>query len=515
MQAGVSSTEQLSLLLELNRAFSALMELEDLLPFIMAKTNEVFAAESCALLLLDEERQELFFPVTSDVSPERAERLKVMRFPADKGVAGWVLEQGKPTLVPDVSRDERFYAGVDRQSGAHTRELLCAPLHTRHGTIGVIELRNKREGGFTQGDLAFLDALAGSVAIAIENARLYQQVRHSEAQLKEEVAILQRERTHQQRFAEVVGNGTAMGKVFALMESAISSPITVLLQGETGTGRESIARAIHYNGPRKEKPFVAVNCGALMETLLESELFGYKRGAFTGAMTDKQGLFEAANGGTIFLDEIGDTTPALQVKLLRVLQEGEIRRVGETQARRVDVRVLSATNRDLAQEVQHKRFREDLYYRLSVFPITLPPLRERREDIPLLVTHFLRRSGNKLGKHVRGITHEAVELFVHYPWPGNVRELENEIERAVALTPEGDTITPEYLSEKIVAQKAVRVSLPAEAGTLKQARLTFEREYVAEVLRQHQGNAVQAAKALGISRQMLQTKIKEYGLRAR
>jgi Nif-specific regulatory protein len=515
MQAGVSSTEQLSLLLELNRAFSALMELEDLLPFIMTKTNEVFAAESCALLLLDQERQELFFPVTSDVSPERAERLKALRFPADKGVAGWVLQHGQPTLVGDVNHDARFYSGVDRQSGAQTRELLCAPLRTRHGTVGVIELRNKRQGAFTQEDLAFLDALAGSVAIAIENARLYQQVRHSEAQLKEEVATLQRERTHQQRFAEIIGNGAAMGKVFTLMESAIVSPITVLLQGETGTGKESIARAIHYSGPRKEKPFIAVNCGALTETLLESELFGYKKGAFTGATTDQQGLFEAANGGTILLDEIGETTPALQVKLLRVLQEGEIRRVGETHPRRIDVRVLSATNRDLIQEVQHKRFREDLYYRLSVFPITVPPLRERREDIPLLVTHFLRRSNDKLDKHLRGITHETIELLVQYAWPGNVRELENEIERAVALTPEAETITPTYLSERIMAQKAVRVSLPAEAGSLKQARLTFEREYVAEVLRQHHGNAVQAAKALGISRQMLQTKIKEYGLRAR
>ena len=515
MQAGVSSTEQLSLLLELNRAFSALMELEDLLPFIMTKTNEVFAAESCALLLLDQERQELFFPVTSDVSPERAERLKALRFPADKGVAGWVLQHGQPTLVGDVNHDARFYSGVDRQSGAQTRELLCAPLRTRHGTVGVIELRNKRQGAFTQEDLAFLDALASSVAIAIENARLYQQVRHSEAQLKDEVATLQRERTHQQRFAEIIGNGTAMGKVFAFMESAISSPITVLLQGETGTGKESIARAIHYSGPRKEKPFIAVNCGALTETLLESELFGYKKGAFTGATADQQGLFEAANGGTILLDEIGETTPALQVKLLRVLQEGEIRRVGETHPRRIDVRVLSATNRDLIQEVQHKRFREDLYYRLSVFPIMVPPLRERREDIPLLVTHFLRRSNDKLDKHIRGITHETIELLVQYAWPGNVRELENEIERAVALTPEAETITPTYLSERIVAQKAVRVSLPAEAGSLKQARLTFEREYVAEVLRQHHGNAVQAAKALGISRQMLQTKIKEYGLRAR
>ena len=515
MQTGVSSVEQFSLLLELSRAFSALIDLEELLPTVIAKTQEVLQAESCALLLLDEERQELFFPVTSDVSPETAERLKTIRFPADRGIAGRVLQHGKPMLVPDVSHDKRFYAGVDRQSGAHTRDLLCAPLRTRHGAIGVIELRNKRVGVFIEEDLAFLDALAGSIAVAIENARLYQQARHSEERLKEEVATLQREMVHRQRFAEIIGTGPAMAQVFALMESAIPSAITVLLQGETGTGKELVARAIHYNGPRKDRSFVAVNCGALLETLLESELFGHKKGAFTGAVVDKPGLFEVANGGTIFLDEIGETTPALQVKLLRVLQEGEIWRVGETQPRRVNVRVLSATNRDLAQEVQHKRFREDLYYRLSVFPITVPPLRERREDIPLLVSHFIGQGNEKLGKQIQEIAQEALELLVHYPWPGNVRELENEIERAVALAPKGSGITPAYLSERIVAQRTVRVSLPAEASALKQARLTFEREYVAEVLRQHQGNAAQAARVLGLSRQMLQKKIKEYGLRAR
>lgn len=515
MKEGVSSVEKLALLLELSRAFSAVIELEELLPAIITKTKEVLQAESCALLFLDEERQELFFPMASDLSPEIEERLKDIRFPADKGVAGWVLQQGMPTLVPDVTQDKRFYSDVDKQTGAHTRDLLYAPLRTRHGVMGVIGLRNKCVGSFTEEDLAFLNALAGTVAVAIENARLYQHVRQSEARLKEEVATLHREMVYRQRFTEIIGTSLAMTRVFSLMENAIPSPITVLLEGETGTGKELIARAIHYNGPRKDRPFVTVNCGALPETLLESELFGHKKGAFTGALADKPGLFEVANGGTIFLDEIGETTPTMQVKLLRVLQDGEIRRVGETQPRQVDVRVISATNRDLAQEVQHKRFREDLYYRISVFPIEVPPLRERREDIPLLVSHSIRQSNEKLAKHIQGITQEALELLVPYPWPGNVRELENEIERAVALAPDGSTITPEYLSERIITQRSLRVSVPAEASALKQARLTFEREYVAEVLRQHQGNAAQTAKILGISRQMLQKKIKEYGLRAR
>ncbi|MEW6296704.1 MAG: sigma 54-interacting transcriptional regulator [Thermodesulfobacteriota bacterium] len=515
MAEAIASAEQLALLFTLSRAFSALIELEELLPYIVAQTQKTLQAESCALLLLDEGQQELYFPVTSDVSPEIGERLRGARFPADQGVAGWVLQHGKPALVPDVTRDERFYASVDKQTGAKTRDLLCAPLRTRHGTIGAIELRNKQTGPFTEADLAFLDALAGPIAIAIENARLYQQVRRSEAQLKEEVATLHREIVHRQQFTEIIGSSSAMVKVFALMGSALASSITVLLQGETGTGKELIARAIHYNGPRKARPFVTVNCGALTETLLESELFGHRRGAFTGAVTEKPGLFEVAHGGTIFLDEVGETTPALQVKLLRILQEGELRRVGDTQVRRVDVRVISATNRDLAQEVKYRRFREDLYYRISVFPIHVPPLRERREDIPLLVASLLRRSSERQDKQIQGVSQEALLALVQYPWPGNVRELENEIERAVALTPNGSPVTPEHLSERITAQGSLRVPLPAGAGTLKQARLAFEREYIAELLRQHQGNAAQTAKVLGLSRQMLQKKIKEYGLRGR
>jgi Nif-specific regulatory protein len=507
--------EKLSLLFKLSQSFSALITPEDLFPSIMAQTKEVFRAESCSLLLWDEARQELFFPATSDLNPPLEERLKAIRFPAEKGVAGWVLRQGKPVHVPDVVQDARFYRGIDRQTGTHTRELLCAPLRTRQGIIGVIELRNKQRGMFTDDDLAFLDALAGPVAILIENARLYEQMQQSAVKRPEEVSMLQREIAYPQRFGEIIGTSAAMAKVFALMDKALQSPITVLVQGETGTGKELIARAIHYHGPRKDRPFVAVNCGALTETLLESELFGHKRGAFTGAVTDRPGLFEVAHGGTIFLDEIGETTPALQVKLLRVLQEGEIRRVGDTQPRRVDVRLISATNKDLVQEVQEKRFREDLYYRISIFPIQLPPLRERREDIPLIVSQFIRCSNAKLGTQVQGITLQALTMLADYQWQGNVRELQNEIERAVVLAPDGTPITPECLSGRIRAQSSLPVLLPAGGSSLKQARLTFEREYVAKVLHENQDNATKTAKILGLSRQMLQQKIKVYRLRAR
>jgi transcriptional regulator with GAF, ATPase, and Fis domain len=394
-----------------------------------------------------------------------------------------------------------------------TQSLLCAPLRTRRGTLGVIELRNRVGGTFTEDDLSFLDALAGNIAVAIENARLYHKLKESEAKLRDEVVILQREVVTRNRFVEVVGNSEAMQRVFRLMESAITWPVTVLITGETGTGKELIARAIHYNGVRHDRPFVTVNCGALTETLLESELFGHKRGAFTGAVADRKGFFEVADGGTILLDEIGETTPAMQVKLLRVLQSGELVPVGDTAPRFVDVRIISATNRDLEQDAQQGRFRRDLFYRLSTFPITLPPLRERKDDIPLLATHILARMAEKFGKPVPRLSHAALTAFLHYAWPGNVRELENEIERAVALAGVDNAVQPEHLSDKLTAKRPTRGPANNQPMTLRRARELFEAEYIAEVLRQNANNASRAARLLGISRVTLQTKIRAYELR--
>jgi Nif-specific regulatory protein len=503
-------TDRYALLLDLSRVFSEQLDLDELLPLVLTRIKEVLRAEGASILLLEEGGATLCFPATSRDPSGLQDRLATVRFP----IAGWVLREGRSVRVPDVTRDERFYAEVDKQTGMHTRDLLCAPLRTREGVVGAVEVINRLDGSFSEEDLEFLDSLAGVIAIAIENARLYRKVVSSESQLKQEVAVLHRERIHRERFDEILGGSPAMERVFSLMRNAVPSTISVLLEGETGVGKELIARAVHYNGPRKSAPFVTVNCGSLPETLLESELFGFRRGAFTGAVGDKQGLFEAADGGTLFLDEIGETSPAMQVKLLRALEEGEIRRVGETRVRKVDVRLISATNRDLAQEAREGRFREDLYYRISVFPIRVPPLRERREDIPLLASHFLDESCRRLRKTVSEIDPAALKLLAQYPWPGNVRELENEIERAVALAREGDALSLDCLSDRILSPSTLSIAVPSDAGSLKAARLEFEREYIREVLRDHGGNATQAARILGISRQMLQRKIKEYGLRA-
>jgi len=504
---------RLSLLYDVSRSFSELIELDQLVGRVLSKTKDLLGAESCAILLLDDERQELYFPYSSDVAPEVEQRFAAVRFPADRGIAGWVLQHGVSQLIPDVSLDDRWYANVDKQSGMSTHSLLCAPLRTRHGTIGVIEVRNHIGGAFTAEDLTFLDTLSGNIAVAIENASLYQTLKNSEAALRDEVVTLQREMVNRNRFVEIVGTSDAMQQVFRLMESAITWPVTVLITGETGTGKELIARAIHYNGLRRDRPFVAVNCGALPETLLESELFGHKRGAFTGAMVDRKGFFEVADGGTIFLDEIGETSQATQVKLLRVLQNGEVIPVGESSPRFVDVRIISATNRELEHDAKHGRFRRDLFYRLSTFPIALPPLRARRDDIPLLAAHILTRMAAKFGKPVPRLSPSVLHLLVHYGWPGNVRELENELERAVALTGANDAIQPEHLSEKLTVKRPARAGTGVQAATLRRARQLFEAEYIAEVLRQHANNASRAARALGISRVTLQTKIREYALR--
>ncbi|MEJ2536173.1 MAG: sigma-54 dependent transcriptional regulator, partial [Calditrichia bacterium] len=299
---------------------------------------------------------------------------------------------------------------------------------------------------------------------------------------------------------------------FQLMRKVIPTDTTVLLVGETGTGKELIARAIHYNGPRKQKLFVAQNCSALPDTLLESELFGHVKGAFTGATRDKKGLFEIADGGTIFLDEIADTSPALQQRLLRVLQEGEIRPVGSEKSFQVNVRIISATNKNLEELIKSGNFRADLFYRLNVFPIRIPPLRERREDIPLLADHFLREFQTKAGKKIKGIDREAMNMLMAANFPGNVRELENEIERAVTLANPGQSITPDLLSGAIKNEQSLLLSFLHHPGTLKDITESIEKFYIQEKLKQNKGNITHTARDLGLSRVGLQKKIQRYNI---
>jgi DNA-binding NtrC family response regulator len=341
---------------------------------------------------------------------------------------------------------------------------------------------------------------------------MYRELSSARSQLresKEENTLLRKEIQGRYSFDNIIGQSPAMQKVFYLMEKAAESPVTVLIHGETGTGKELVARSIHYNSSRKEKPFVAQNCAALPEGLLESELFGHRKGAFTGAVLDKKGLFEVAHRGTIFLDEIGDTPPPLQVRLLRVLQEGEIRRVGDVSPTRVDVRVIAATNRDLKTEIEAGRFREDLYYRIQAFPIPLPPLRERKGDLPMLVEHFINKYCHRLEKQCR-LSPECLSIIETYAFPGNVRELENEIFRAMTLASDGGTITPDFFSDGLRQEGTAPLNL--KDGTVHAITDRLERTLIKEALEECRGNRTRTAEKLGLSRRGLLNKIKRYGL---
>jgi two-component system response regulator HupR/HoxA len=347
--------------------------------------------------------------------------------------------------------------------------------------------------------------------LAMENLRLQEELRAANERLRVENAYLKREARGRYRFEEIVGNSPALSRVLDLVERVVASDTTVLITGETGTGKELLARAIHYNGPRAEGPFVTENCAAIAPDLLTSELFGHKRGAFTGATDDRQGLFEIAHGGTLFLDEIGDCPPDLQTRLLRVLDQGEIRRVGDNRPIKIDVRVIAATHHDLEQDVRDGRFRKDLFYRLSVFTVTAPPLRERLEDVPLLLQHRLDHLSRATGKNVRGVTAEAMRRLSDYDYPGNVRELENEIERAFTLAEADSDITPDLLSEKFMRAAS---EPPANGGTSLRAMMErFEAQCLRDSLGRNEGNQTRCALDLGLSRRALIDKLLKYGLR--
>ncbi|MDH5668410.1 MAG: sigma-54 dependent transcriptional regulator, partial [Nitrospira sp.] len=328
-----------------------------------------------------------------------------------------------------------------------------------------------------------------------------------EAALRREVNRLRKEIHKEYSFHQILGKSKAIQVVFDLIRRVADSPTNVLITGESGTGKELVAKAIHYNSGRKEAPFIPVNCAAIPEQLLESELFGHMRGAFTDAKMDKRGLFEEAQKGTLFLDEISELPLMLQAKILRAIQEKEIRRVGATKPISVDVRIMAATNLNLVEEVRNKRFREDLYYRLNVIELRLPPLRERREDIPLLVEAFLKKCGEGIGKTVRGVSESALAMLIDYTWPGNVRELENVIERAVTLS-RNDRISPDDLPPAVQGARGDRRVLD-EAAEKSLPLHEIEKEYIKKILEKTGGNKYQAAHALGIDRKTLYRKLAE------
>ena len=419
------------------------------------------------------------------------------------------------------------------------RAEVVVPIIREEEMLGVLVLgRKKSRQIYSSADLRLLRTLANHAAIAIQNARTYRRMERLnrelqgnldkieeqrreilglQTQLLSENVYLKEEIEEKYNFQDIVGMSPGIRDVLETVKKVAPSPSAVLIRGESGTGKELIARAIHYNSPRRDKPFVRMNCAVFTESLLESELFGHEKGAFTGAVADRPGRFEVADGGTIFLDEIGDVSPRTQVRLLRVLQEKEFERVGSNLTRKVDVRVIAATNRNLEALMKQGQFREDLFYRLNVIAIEVPPLRERKEDLSPLAVHFMSRYARSAGKPIRGIDPGVLELFKRYRWPGNIRELENLIERAVVLA-DGPTLTVNDFPvemrdpERMAADAAVRRDAASEPDTLVDQLGSLERERLSDALRSCGGNRSHAAKKLGIARTTLISKLKRYGI---
>jgi Nif-specific regulatory protein len=433
--------------------------------------------------------------------------------PVTRSVFRKVVSERAAVLAADAPNEVEQ---TESLLGAQIRSVLGVPLWKGDDILGVLQMDNRESAGvFTSADLDVCAVLAHNASLAVANARLVQRLRAAEERLRKENAFL-KTREESRRVGkgeqEIVGASPPMRALFEQLAKVVDTRVTVLVQGETGVGKELIAAAVHYRSRRRSQLFVSQNCAAMPENLLESELFGHKKGSFTGALEDKKGLFEIADGGTLFLDEITETPPSLQSKLLRVLQEGEIRPIGATQEKRVNVRIVAATNRNLEKEVAEGRFREDLYYRLNVFPIRVPPLRERRDDIPLLAEHLLKRYGAELGKPAAGFTQQAMELLQAYDWPGNVRELQNEVQRLVIQIEGAGFITPDLLSPRIRQIEGLLERVKPTKGTLKEMMDQLERWLLIEALREHDNNKTAAAKTLGITREGLHKKLRGFGL---
>jgi formate hydrogenlyase transcriptional activator len=497
--------DRLRLLLEVNNAVVAHLDLRELFRSIAASLRRVLQQDYASLALYDEARHAwrvhaLDFPEGRGVL--REERVAPFEgAPASRAVAA------RRALVFDRGGLERLDSEVARALRAEgIASLCCVPLFSGSRALAALNVGRLKEAAFTESEVELLGQVGGQIALAVENALAYRQIADLTNKLAEEKNYLEDEIRNDHNFAEIVGTSRGIQDVLKQVRIVAPTDSTVLIQGETGTGKELIARALHDLSRRRQRTFVKLNCAAIPGGLLESELFGHEKGAFTGAVSQKVGRFELAHQGTLFLDEVGDIPPELQPKLLRVLQEQEFERLGSTKTVRVDVRLVAATNRDLAAMVAEGRFRSDLYYRLHVFPLTLPPLRDRPEDVPLLVRHFVEQHSRRLNKRITSIPPETMAALARYPWPGNVRELSNFIERSVLLSPGSEL--------RVAAADLKPVAAPESDGAATLAEA--EREHILAVLRETKwriGGPSGAAARLGLKRTTLQSKMRKLGIK--
>lgn len=502
--------ERLRILVEINSLInSSYSDVDALLVFILESAMRLVHCESSSLLLLDRDSSSLRFVVALGPKGAEAKNILVNR----NSIAGWVVENNQSLIVNDVLADPRFFRSVQDATGYVTKNILAIPLRIKGNCVGVIELLNKNGlQPFNEDDLEFLELLSNQAGIAYSNADEFRAAQDS-------ISVLSSTVENGREYHPFVAKSPEISKVLDIVRNVAKSDATILLTGESGVGKELFAEQIHLNSSRRNGAFVRVNCAALSPQLLESELFGHVKGAFTDAVSDVMGRFEKADGGTLFLDEIGEIPLNLQAKLLRVLQEQKFERVGSSETVSVDVRIIVATNRDLERLVEEGSFRKDLYYRLNVVPICIPSLRNRRADIEPLARFFLKRFSLETKKNFRDFDVDSLRCLLSYDWPGNVRELENIIERACVLG------GPPYIRVEDLAIKSVPAEKPCPCPeemeisgddadrTLKTAVTNFKRFYLKKILQEVGGNQTKACKILGLQRTYVSRLISELDIR--
>lgn len=496
---------ELHLLYHVSSLLDTSLDLREIVNPVLDALAEHMDMNYGTLTLLNRKTGDIMIEAAHGLSPQQARR---GRYKLGEGVTGQVILSGEPAIIPRKSESPLILDKTRRGKAADT-SFICVPIKVGQEVVGALSVdRPFSAETHLKEDARLLSIVASLIAQAVKLRRAAQEERD---RLAEENARLKQELRERFRPSNIVGNSHEMQLVYDQIAQVSKSNTTVLILGETGTGKELVAHAIHYNSDRADKPFVKAHCAALPENLIESELFGHVKGAFTGAIADRKGRFETANGGTLFLDEIGDIPPAIQIKLLRVLQEREFERVGDTKTIKVNVRLVAATNRNLQEMAAQGKFREDLFYRLNVFPIFVPPLRTRKADVVLLADFFLEKYAKEQGKRVRRLSSAVIDMLMAYHWPGNVRELENCIERAV-LVAEGDVIHPYHMPPTLQTAEA---SGATATGSLKERVDAFERDLIVDALKSTRGNMAAAARNLETTQRIFGYKVHQYGIEAK
>ncbi len=495
----VSDYEKIYRVLE---SVSSSLNVQELIDLITSEALALCTADQGAILLFDpEEEQE----AKTLIRKAGDQQIKLDHF-LNLFLGGWVTKNQQPLLTDDLT--SLIDDTLQKPSYKEINSVLSVPLKSSGKIIGVLNLIRLNPPAFGERELQLLNVLASIFGQFIHNARFHDRVFNEAVRLRKEIE-------RQYDYSGIIGHSPQMRQVFALLDRVIPTDVRVMINGESGTGKELVAKVIHYNGPRAQKPFVAIDCGALPANLLESELFGYVKGAFTGANSDKKGLFEIANGGTLFMDEVANMPLEIQSKFLRVIQEGEIRPLGSTQVKKVDVRIIAAASADLVAKIKSGEFRQDLYYRLNVVAIQLPALRERKGDVALLASHFLEKHSKRHNKNIKGFKPDTLAHLETYHWPGNVRELENIIERMVILADEGISYLPVELLPVEIRPRLNEprgVLLPSDSSDIKSRKEAYERKMLLEALLRNNWNQSAAARELGISERSVRYKMKKLGL---